>query len=233
MRAVFYYPSSPSLLPAHCIPCFVNQIARPRVQSCFHVDRFEISVILKEVRQVAQKAVIKRFLWKRHFSSVLQNFNKLFWGALGGKAAIPASCCGMCLHQTTEITVIWHPFIAGAALPALLERPAVVVVSVTGLYLHREERALGKGAPGASGDTPGLESHPACGGGKSSRGRDKWEHCVWGSTSANLWNHIEQFLAYLHLQNGCKNEWILFCQVLVNMETIEKYVWNSARCEFK
>lgn len=52
----------PPLVLAHCIPYFVNQIARSRVQSCFHMDRFEISVIFKEVRQVAQKAVIKRFL---------------------------------------------------------------------------------------------------------------------------------------------------------------------------
>lgn len=33
--------------------------------------------------------------------------------------------------------------------------------SITGLYLCREERALGKGAPGAPGDTPGLGSHLA------------------------------------------------------------------------
>lgn len=101
---------------------------------------------------------------------------------------------------------------------------------ITGLYLCREERALGKGTPGAPGDTHGLGSHLAGGGGWSSRGRDKGEPCVWESTSANLWNKILQFLGYLHIQNGCKNKWILFCQVLVvlvKMETIEKYVCKN------
>lgn len=225
MRAVFYYPSSPTPLTAHGIPYFVNQIARSRVQSCIHMDRFEISVIFKDVRQVAQKAVIKRFLWKRHFPFVLQDLSELFWGTLGGKTAISATggaggsrgaadaehVHGMCLHQTTEITVNLTSFLywcSFASTPGKawcggsLHSPQGII---TGLYLHREERALGKGAPGAPGDTPGLGSHLPWGGGWSSRGRDKGEPCVWETTSANLWNQILQFLGYLHIQKDGKN----------------------------
>lgn len=69
------------------------------------MDRFEILVIFREVRQVAQKAVIKRFLLKRRFPSVLQKLSKLFWGALEGKAAIPAAELQRGRQQQQSISV--------------------------------------------------------------------------------------------------------------------------------
>lgn len=182
---------------------------------------------------------------KKHFPSVLQDLSKLFWRALGGKAAIPATglqrgqqeqsmSLGCVYIRLQKSQCIWHPFYcwrSSASTPGeawCCDNLHGSQGVITGLYLHREGRALGNTAPGAPGGTPGLGSHLAWEGGWSSRGRGKEEPCVWASTSANLWNQILQFLGYLHLQNGCKNEWILFCQVLVvlvKMETIKNYVF--------